>query len=219
MLRPGCGVAFELVRGKRGKWGYKILHYFFQQQGDGLQPYAGMIFDSQGNLYGTASSGGNVSACPDEGGCGVVFKLTPNAKGNWTESVMYAFDGKDGVGPMAPVIFDSSGNLYGTNLYGGANKSGTVFKLTPERHGHWTEEVLHSFNYGTRDGYEPTYGVVFDSMGNIYGTTQFGGMVGQQGWGTAFKLTPAGGAKWKETILHTFDRAKIGGGTSPQGCS
>ena len=102
-----------------------------------------MIFDSQGNLYGTASSGGNVSACSDEGGCGLVFKLTPDGKGHWTETVVYAFNGNDGGGPMGPVTFDSSGNLYGTTSYGGANRGGTVFKLTPN--GQWSEQALHSF--------------------------------------------------------------------------
>ena len=209
----GCGVAFELERGTGGKWTYTILHYFFQQQGDGLQPYAGMIFDMLGNLYGTTSGGGNLSACADEGGCGVVFELSPYGKGTWTETIVYAFDGKDGVGPMAPVIFDSSGDLCGTTQYGGANKSGTVFRLASGENGQWSEEVLHSFNnFGTRDGYEPIYGVTFDTLGDLFGATPFGGTVGEQGWGTAFKLAPAGGGKWKETILRTFDRARVGGG-------
>jgi uncharacterized repeat protein (TIGR03803 family) len=172
-----------------------------------------MIFDSRGELYGTASAGGNLSACSNEGGCGVVFKLTPDGKGNWNESTVYAFQGTDGGGPMGSVAFDFSGDLYGTASYGGANKSGTVFKLTLGKNGQWTEEILHSFSYGTMDGDDPTYGVVFDVSGNIYGTTQFGGMGGgYQGWGTAFRLTPAGGGKWKETILHSFDRDKFAGG-------
>jgi uncharacterized repeat protein (TIGR03803 family) len=211
----GCGVVFELARGKAGEWAFKVLHNFALT--DGAEPYAGMIFDSKGNLYGTASSGGNISACSDEGGCGVVFKLTAGGKGNWTETVAYAFDGGDGGGPMGPVIFDSSGNLYGTTLYGGANKSGTVFKLTPEGHGQWAEEVLHSFSSYTGDGDEPVYGVTFDALGNVYGTTRFGGTRGEQGWGTAFRLTPEKGGKWKETVLRSFDRAKAGGGFMSSG--
>ncbi len=208
----GCGVAFELVKGKGGSWTYAILHYFTGQEGDGLWPYAGMIFDSQGNLYGTTSGGGNYSACSNEGGCGVVFELTPDGKGSWAETVVYAFDGSDGGGPDGKLTFDSLGNLYGTTYYGGAHQSGTVFKLTPGKQGQWTENVLHSFSYGTKDGDAPFNGVVFDTAGNLYGTTPSGGMNGPQGWGTAFKLTPESGGKWRETILHAFDRAKFGGG-------
>jgi len=206
----GCGVVFELAREKPGKWTFKVLHNFVLT--DGANPYAGMIFDSTGNLYGTASSGGNLSACSAEGGCGVVFKLTPDGKGHWTETVVYAFNGSDGGGPMGSVTFDSSGNLYGTTSYGGANGGGTVFELTPGKNGQWSEQVLHSFSFDTRDGYEPVYGVILDSAGNFYGTTQFGGTVGGQGWGTAFRLAPEGGGKWKETILRTFDRDKGPGG-------
>jgi uncharacterized repeat protein (TIGR03803 family) len=206
----GCGVVFELVREKAGKWIFKVLHNFALT--DGANPYAGVIFDSQGDLYGTASSGGNLSACSDEGGCGVVFKLTPDGKGHWTETVVYAFNGSDGGGPMSPVTFDSSGNLYGTTSYGGANRGGTVFELTPEKDGQWSERALHSFSFGTGDGYQPVYGVVFDGTGNFYGTTQFGGTVGGQGWGTAFELTSGKNGKWTETILRSFDRDKLGGG-------
>ena len=207
----GCGVAFELERGSGGEWTYKILHLFFQKQGDGLQPYAGMIFDSKGNLYGTTSGGGNFNVCT--GGCGVVFELSPDGKGNWTETVLYSFSGSDKYGyrPEAPLTFDSAGSLYGTNEYGGTG-AGTVFKLSPGKRGRWTAKVLHSFTPDSEDGYEPTYGVTFDASGDIFGTTQFGGKKGEQGWGTAFKLTRAGGGKWSETILHRFDRAKFGGG-------
>ena len=205
----GCGVVFELVRGKAGKWTFKVLHNFALT--DGANPYAGMIFDSKGNLYGTASGGGNTSACT--GGCGVVFKLTPDGKGDWTETVLYAFGSQahDGAVPLAPLIFDSAGSLYGTTQYGGDGASGTVFKVSPGKNGQWVDKVLHSFSAATKDGDEPTYGVVFDSLGNLHGTTQFGGTKGEEGWGTAFELTPAGG-RWKEAILRSFDRAKAAGG-------
>lgn len=202
----GCGVVFELVRGQDDKWTFKVLHDFAVS--DGANSYAGLIFDLKGNLYGTTSGGGN-TICT--GGCGVVFELSPAGQGQWTETVLYAFQGKDGDGPYGPVTFDSSGNLYGTTIHGGAHGGGTVFKLAPGSKG-WTETVLHSFNFDTKDGYEPTYGVTFDRAGNLYGTTQFGGTNGGQGWGTAFKLTPTEGGSWKETILHAFDEAKFGGG-------
>jgi uncharacterized repeat protein (TIGR03803 family) len=204
----GCGVAFQLKRGSGGRWTYKVLHQFAVT--DGANPYAGMIFDLPGNLYGTTSSGGDTSCSPPEG-CGVVFKLT-ESKGAWTDTVVYSFQAEDGAFPYAPLTLDAAGNLYGTTEWGGTYDAGTVFKLTPGKNRQWSEEVLHSFSSDTKDGGQPTYGVIFDSTGSIYGTTQFGGMVGQQGWGTAFKLTPAGGGKWKETILRSFDRDNGPGG-------
>ncbi len=210
----GCGVVFELVREKGDKWTYKILYNF--SSGGGLWPYAGLIFDLQGQLYGTTSGGGNFNACT--GGCGVVFKLAPDGKGNWTESVLYAFQGADGATPMAALIFDTAGNLYSTTEWGTDKASGTVFKLSPGENGQWSEEVLHSFSFATKDGDEPTAGLVLDGLGNLYGTTQFGGTEGQQGWGTAFKLAPVGGGKWRETILRSFDRDKgVGGGIVSSG--
>jgi len=202
----GCGVVFELVRGKGHKWTFKVLHNFAVT--DGANPYAGMIFDSQGDLYGTASSGGNVSACSAEGGCGVVFKLAPDGKGNWTETVVYAFNGTDGGGPMGPVTFDSSGNLYGTTSYGGAKESGTVFRLTPGKNSQWSEQVLHSFSFDTRDGSDPVDGLAFDGMGKLYGTTVDGGTKGEQGWGTAFELAAEAGGTWKEWVCLTFGGGK-----------
>jgi uncharacterized repeat protein (TIGR03803 family) len=202
----GCGVVFELVRGQDDKWTFKVLHDFAVS--DGANPYAGLVFDSKGNLYGTTSGGGNMICT---GGCGVVFELSPAGQGQWTETVLYTFQGSDGEAPFGPVTFDSAGNLYGTTQFGGAHGSGTVFKLAPGSQG-WTNTVLHSFKSDTKDGYEPTYGVTFDSKGNLYGTTTFGGTEGEQGWGTAFKLTLTEGGSWKETILHTFDRAERGGG-------
>jgi len=210
----GCGVAFELKRGSGRKWTFKILHLFFQKIGDGLQPYVGMIFDSKGNLYGTTSGGGNTSACA--GGCGVVFELSPASKGKWTETVLYSFSGSDGEKPGGPLVFDSSGDLYGTTEVGGDHGYGTVFKLS-QRHGQWSEEILHSFDRITGDGIDPGFGLTFDSSGNLYGATPVSGGKIENGWGTAFKLTPTGGGKWTETILHRFNRAKFGGGLVSSG--
>jgi len=208
----GCGVAFELVRVTSVKWTYKILHLFFQQQGDGLQPSTGMIFDSKGDLYGTTSGGGNFNFCM--GGCGVVFKLAPDSEENWTESVLYTFGSQvnDAAVPVAPLIFDSAGRLHGTTEWGGDDASGAVFKLSPKKNGQWADEVLHSFSSYTRDGSNPVYGLTFDSVGNLYGTTINGGTKGQQGWGIAFKLVREAHGGWKETILRTFDEHKAEGG-------
>ena len=153
----GCGVVFELVRGTGGKWTYKILYLF--DVTNGAEPYGGLIFDSQGNLYGTTSIGGDTSGCGPPEGCGVVFKLSSDGKGNWTETVLYSFSGKDGAFPYAPLTLDAAGNFYGTTEWGGAFDAGTVFQLSPGGSGNWTEEVLHSFSSETKDGGQPVYGL------------------------------------------------------------
>jgi uncharacterized repeat protein (TIGR03803 family) len=139
------------------------LHSFNNRGGDGLYPYAGLVFDVVGNLYGTTELGGTV------------FELTPTAGGEWTETVLRNFNGKDGLTPEANVIFDASGNLYGTTYEGGAYGYGTVFELTPAVGGSWTEKALHNFNPNGRDGYYPYAGLISDASGNLYGTTTFGG--------------------------------------------
>ena len=199
----GCGVVFQLTPGANGQWTETVVHTFGGT--DGAWPFGGLIFDSAGNLYGTASVGGN-GACT--GGCGVVFELTQGAGGQWTETVLYSFSGSDGEKPTAGLAFDPAGNLYGMTEVGGAHGWGTVFKLSPHVEGKWTETVLHSFDQ--TDGSEPGYGrLVFDASGDLYGTTPFGG---PSNWGTAFKLTPRKDGKWIETVLHFFDRSKVGGG-------
>ena len=143
----------------------------------GIYPSAGLIFDASGNLYGTTSSG------PDRSnGLGTVFELTPKTGGGWTEKILHIFTNKDdGFNPEADLTFDASGNLYGTTYDGGSISSecesgcGTVFELTPKAGGGWTEKVLHRFNSNDKDGYQPHATVIFDSSGNLYGTTEYGG--------------------------------------------
>jgi uncharacterized repeat protein (TIGR03803 family) len=140
--------------------------YSFRGGADGAYPTAGVVFDTTGNLYGTTTQGGTA-------GAGTVFKLTPNPDGTWSESVLYSFQGgSDASAPNSTVTFDAEGNLYGT-AGGGAYGHGAVFKLT--RSGdQWTESVVYSFTGGL-DGDSPSGGVILDSTGNIYGTTQYGG--------------------------------------------
>src|ERR1035441_7480755 len=125
---------------------------------DGRLPQAGLIFDAAGNLYGTTEGGGTGSNC-GAFGCGTVFELTPAAGGGWTETVLHNFNnnGTDGDGPYAGLIFDAAGNLYGTTTTGGAYVGGTVFELTPNGSGGWTEKVLYSFCSQTNctDGVSP----------------------------------------------------------------
>ena len=166
-----------------------------------------MIFDEAGNLYGTTLYGGSWSSpyCNSDG-CGTVFKLTPNGDGSWTESVLHSFGDGDGEGPLAGVIFDAAGNLYGTTCGGSrAFGYGTVFELTPNGDGSWTESVLHSFNYG--EGAIPYSGLIFDPDGNLYGTTVRGGASAScpDGCGTVFKLAPNGDGSWTGSVLHSFN--------------
>jgi len=181
--------------------------YSFPPRGDGNAPVAGLIFDARGNLYGTTESGGT----PNKGN---VFQLTPASGGGWTEQVLYGFCSQtnctDGDYPKAGLIFDAAGNLYGTTYGGGAYGFGTVFELTPASGGGWTEQVLYSFCSQTNctDGGYPTAGLIFDSAGNLYGTTQSGGnFVGScvtYGCGTVFELMPSRGGGWTEKLLYTF---------------
>jgi uncharacterized repeat protein (TIGR03803 family) len=175
----------------------RVLYPFDDNGEDGLYPYAGLIFDSAGNLYGTTNKGGVY-------GVGTVFELTREAGGGLTETVLHSFDddGKDGSYPYAGLIFDSAGNLYGTTFLGGAYNGGTVFELTPKAGGGWKEAVLHSFNPGGKDGFNPYAGLIVDANGNFYGTTVDGGAYGG---GAVFELTRGAGGRWRETVLHSFN--------------
>src|SRR5208283_2948580 len=154
-------------------WTENVLYNFTGTSG-GNGPNAGVIFDQAGNLYGTTSAGGNPGC--NGLGCGTVFQLTPSASG-WTENVLYSFqNGSDGANPIGGLIFDPSGNLYGTT--GGVAKgTSTVFKLAPSGGG-WTYTSLHDFCAGgapCRDGAQPWGNVVLDANGNLYGTASAGG--------------------------------------------
>ena len=158
------------------------------------------ILDKAGNLYGITQGGGTSSD-------GVIFKLAPNADGNWTRTILHNFSGLDGATPFTSLTIDQAGNLYGTTPFGGASGGyGVVFQLVPNSNGTWTENVLHSFN-GT-DGYLPAGGVIFDQAGNLYGTTGYGTAEGGGApslTGVVFELTPsADHTAWTETVLHSF---------------
>lgn len=176
------------------KWGENIL-YHFQGGLDGVNPGQGdLVFDAQGNIYGTTWAGGSSDK-------GTVYKLTPS-NGGWIETILHSFTGgNDGGSPVSGVILDSAGNLYGTTLYGGAGNRGTVYRLSLSN-GVWVEQVLYSFQ-GNSDGELPSGGLIFDSQGNLYGsTTQAGINFG----GTAFMLSPSGGG-WQLHVLYSFSFA------------
>ncbi|MFZ0319285.1 MAG: choice-of-anchor tandem repeat GloVer-containing protein [Candidatus Sulfotelmatobacter sp.] len=208
----GDGMVFELSPDSGGKWTEKTL-LTFTSTSTGTRPFGGLIFDSEGNLYGTTESGGTVkNGCAS--GCGTVFKLSP-APGAWTETILYNFAGgsSDGSEPSAGVIFDQAGNLYGTTSFGGIKAiecgggCGTVFKLTPNAGGAWTESLLYEFTGAQGDGGTPDAGVIFDQAGNLYGTTSLGGnhgyVCGTNGCGIVYELSPHSG-NWSQTVLYTF---------------
>ncbi len=220
----GYGTVFKLTPPANGQtaWTHTVLYNFCNQSecNDGANPAAGLIADRQGALYGTTYEGGASIGCYYR--CGTVFKLTPPARGQtaWAHAVLYNFDyvtngGDGGVFPLAGLIADNKGALYGTTYEGGSYGNGAVFKLTPPANGQtaWTQSVLHSFCSQSHcpDGSYPEAGLIADKDGALYGTTYYGG-IGAPGCfdvlqcGTVFKLTPPanGQTAWTHTVLYNF---------------
>jgi uncharacterized repeat protein (TIGR03803 family) len=181
---------------------FQILHTFTDGP-DGGNPYAGMIIDAKGNLYGTTNQGGESGSCyPEFSGCGTVFELHPSKSG-WRFKTLYTFKGgQDGQGPYGEVMFAPDGSLYGTTVDGGnpncPSGCGSVFNLKPAKKT-WTETVLYDFQ-GNTDAYYPTGSLAMDASGRLYGTTYLGGANGP---GTVYELTHSGG-KWIERIVWSF---------------
>jgi uncharacterized repeat protein (TIGR03803 family) len=217
----GCGTVFKLSPTSSGGWTQSIVHTF---QGtvlgspgpDGQAPVSGLIFDAEGNLYGTTPVGG-------EYGYGAVLELLPKVGGGWSEKLLHSFNesATDGYGPSASLVFDTAGYLYGTAPYGGTGLCtdytgtdvigcGIVFELSPKVGGSWTEKIIYSFQFNGADGWFPTSSLIVDRAGNLYGTTQFGGagFCGYEGidfgCGTVFELSRKGSSGWIETVLHGF---------------
>jgi uncharacterized repeat protein (TIGR03803 family) len=198
------GTVLELSPAAGGGWRETVLHTF-GRPGDGMNPQCTLIFDKAGNLYGTTFFRGR-------GGNGVVFELSPAADGSWSETILHSFanNGKDGLQPVGGLIFDASGNLYGTTTAGGTLGLGSVFELQPASGGIWTEKVIYSFGL-VADGDTPTGSLVLDGSGNLYGTTALGGV---NGTGTVFELKAGEGGTWAERILHTFGSGQDGDGAN-----
>ncbi len=207
----GCGTVFELVRNSTGGYTERILHSFQGPLIDGQQPQAPLIFDAQGNLYGTTLSGGQTATAAS----GTVFKLAPNADGTWTETVLHNFNdalvgGTDGGEPQAGLTFDAAGNLLGTTAGGGTGIGcptgnggtgcGIVFELVHTESGAWEEKILHNFTNDHADGFIPMSNLITDGMGHFYGTTFYGG---DAGGGTVFRLRETASG-WEENVLYSF---------------
>ena len=192
------GTAFELSPQAGGGWTEQVLHSFGNGV-EGIYPYASLVFDTAGNLYGTTYTGGENN--------GTVFELTPTTGGGWTEQTLTNFLGSYGLYLSAGLIIDVADNLYGTTPEGGSSRNcgttacGTVFELSPNGSGGWTEQSLHNFDNNGTDGAHPYDSLKFDSAGNLYGTTYAGGSYGV---GMVFELTPQAGGGWTENVLHSF---------------
>ena len=213
----GCGTVFQLTPTSTSVWKEKIIHNFSGTSTapfgvDGEAPVAGVIFDQADNLYGTASNGGPATAiaqCNGIGRCGgTIFKMSKGSSGQWTTSLLYTFTASgDGLTPAGALIADAAGNLYGATQSGGTHGYGAVYEMTPQSSGGYKERIIYSF-LGGSDGYYPTTGLVLDPAGNLYGATYAGGVNSQcsftEGCGTVYRLSPAAGGKWTETILHAF---------------
>ncbi|MBT9096464.1 hypothetical protein KFZ76_01915 [Methylovulum psychrotolerans] len=173
---------------------------------NGQVPFSELVSDASGNLYGTTSQGGTSNI-------GTAFRLSPPTAGQsqWTLTTLANFNPTSGGSPLAALVKDVSGNLYGTTSQGGAKNWGAVFKLSPPAAGQsqWTLATL--VNFGFSNGADPMGGLVRDTSGNLYGTTAQGGA---NAWGTAFKVSPpaVGKTKWTLTTLTTFN---IQNGGSP----
>lgn len=224
-------LALAIAVSASAEWKESLL-YSFEGIPDGSTPAGGVVFDPQGNLYGTTMNGGS-SSCPSFQQCGTVFEILPpaNQGDSWTETVLYVFRGNtygDGASPFGGLIIDSSGNLYGTTGVGGTGSCsvlgtlmgcGTVYELSPptQKGGAWTETVLYSFQ-GDKDGQLPWGSLAFDSKGNLFGVTQFGGGYGScdspyfQHCGTIFELSPPKqkGGGWTEKVLYSFKGGRDG---------
>jgi uncharacterized repeat protein (TIGR03803 family) len=213
----GCGTVFEIVHNAGDGWSERTIYTFAGGPADGASPYSALVLDSHGHFFGMTYYGGTGS-CTDGQfpGCGTVFELQHNPSGGWKETVLYNFQGgSDGAYPQATLVLDGEGNLYGTTSYGGTGTClvdsisygcGTVFKLSPNSDGSWSENILYQFPGGF-NGAIPSGGLARDSVGTLYGAVGGGLSCGQyfsgQDCGIVYKLrqTPSG---WVRSTLHRF---------------
>jgi len=187
----GCGTVFKITPSGT----FTSLYSFCSQQNcaDGQQPLGGLVQGSDGNLYGTTWEGGVVnSGCSN--GCGTVFKISLTG----TLTTLHSFQGADGALPTGVLMQATDGNFYGTTSQGGALQNctggcGTVFQITPG--GALSTKYSFCSQQGCSDGTIPHAGLLQASDGNLYGTTQFGGISNSScsaGCGTVFKITLSG---------------------------
>jgi uncharacterized repeat protein (TIGR03803 family) len=190
----GLGVVYQLNPDAGGNWTFKVLHTFTGGT-DGATGSAGRLLLHGGRIYGVATAGGANAK-------GIAYELKPSHTGEWTLTTIYAFQGQPDAGfPYSALLLGTSGKLYGTTYYDGANNLGSVYELSRTAMGRWKERVLYSFQGGS-DGQNPLGNLVIDAAGNLYGTTSEGGASGS--YGTIFKLTPGTHGTWTESVAHRF---------------
>jgi uncharacterized repeat protein (TIGR03803 family) len=185
----GCGTVFKLTRASNGVWKENILHSFSKFE-EGQFPQAGVVLDGDGNLYGTTTEGGTGVCDP---GCGVVFRLSRTPTGKWRELVLYSPKASGNF--IAGLVMDKRGRLYGSNYGCDGCGDPQVFRLARSKRS-WTVTVLH-------DGL-PNSDLILDGTGNLYGTTDYGGINNcfSFGCGTAVELAPGSRT---ETVLYAFE--------------
>jgi uncharacterized repeat protein (TIGR03803 family) len=202
----GYGTVYELAP-NGSTWTFSTIYTFRgSDHYDGMGPQARPVLGPNGSLYGTTNLGGFGQGCIAwDNGCGTVYSLKNNS-GIWSETVLFQFGTANGGYPgYGDVVFDPSGNLYGTSPTSGTHSSGIAYELN--RTSNWAESVLYNFQ-GTTDGSTPLNGPIFDQSGNLYGTTSAGGA---HGYGTVYELSPSG-SSWTETALYSFTNGSDGGG-------
>ena len=194
----GCGVTYKLTK-SGSNWTHSVIHSFSGGD-DGSGPGARVAVDNKGNVYGMTPTGG-------ANGLGVIYALRQTASGDWSLRVIHTFTGgADGSSGSAGKLVIRGGHIYGAATTGGLFSSGTVFQLTPTRSGEWRFRTLYSFQ-GAPDGVFPYGALLFDAVGNIYGTTYYGGT---NGLGAVYKLSPNTVGEWTETVLYSFKTGKDG---------
>jgi hypothetical protein len=197
-----------LSPGSHGGWTESVI-YNVTCQSDGCSPQTDLVFDAQGDLFGTTSVGGTVAHLCDNNGCGTVFELIPKSDGSWKEATLYEFTGApDGGQPSSAVVLDSLGNVYGMTELGGTGNClhipiysgcGIVYELTPSSGGGWTETVISDFAPGGGFAVIPSGGFILDKAGHLLGTSLAGG----DGLGAVFELKQFQKG-WEQKVLYRF---------------
>lgn len=204
----GCGTVFKMsIEDIFGPWTKTVIHNFTGELAggeDGAAPVGNLTIGPHGDIYGTTSYGGMH-------GCGIVFKLSDSG-GVWSETVLHHFAGTpDGCRPNGRMVFGRHAILYGTTVAGGTftesepDGVGTVFQLTPNQDGTWSESVIHDFG-AEGDGFAPAAGLHADPEDVLYGTTYYGGIhsCSTSTCGTVFQMKKIQGS-WRERVIHHFD--------------
>jgi uncharacterized repeat protein (TIGR03803 family) len=203
-----------LLKPVNDKWKERELHRFCNDGHDGRSPaYGSLVFDPAGNLYGTASEGGHGTDT------GVVFQLNPLGSGKWQFKKIHQFTQDDGGVLEGGLTIDAAGNLYGAETDGGLSNFGAIYELSPAAGGTWNETVLYTFVADGVDGQNPWQNPVFDSHGNLFGTTQQGGSATYcVNCGVIYELVPQGGGKWGESVVYSFgSQLNVTDGADPIG--